>query len=82
MLYVEHTAPGNQAPEKHKKSYTVGGGGGWGGGWGTVGQHVCITSQGKKFNFGPKALRKECGNSPYSIHQWIGNGILPHFDPK
>ena len=48
----------------------------------TVGQQVCITSQGKKSNFGPKALRKEfstpnmrqkCGNSPYSVHQWIGN---------
>ena len=60
-------------------------------GGGTVGQQVCITSQGKKSNFGPKALRKEfsrpnmrqkCGNSSYSVHQWIGNWILPHFDPK
>ena len=57
----------------------------------TVGQQVCITSQGKKSNFCPKALRKEfsrpnmrqkCGNSPYSVHQWIRNWILPHFDPK
>ena len=29
------------------------------GGGGTVGQLVCITSRGKKSNFGPKALRKE-----------------------
>ena len=56
-----------------------------------VGQQVCITSQGKKSNFGPKVLRKElsrpnmrqkCGNSPCSAHQWIRNWILPHFDPK
>ena len=20
--------------------------------------------------------------TPYSVHQWIGNSILPHFDPK
>ena len=48
----------------------------WGGG-GTVGQQVCITPQGKKSNFGPKALSKEfsrpnmrqkCGNSPYGVH--------------
>ena len=26
-------------------------------------------------------MRNKCGNSPYSVHQWFGNWILPHFDP-
>ena len=57
----------------------------------TVGQLNCITSPNKKSNSGPNSLRKEfstesmrqkCNILPYSVDQWIGNWILPHFDPK
>ena len=49
----------------------------------------CI--QAIKSNSGPKALKKEfsteymrqkCDILPYSVDQWIGNLILPYFDPK
>ena len=59
----------------------------WGGCMGgTVGQQVCITFQGNKFNCGPKALRKEfsrqkmrqqCGNSPYKVVHPAGIGGNP-----
>ena len=27
-------------------------------------------------------MRQKCDILPYSVDQWIGNLILPHFDPK
>ena len=33
-------------------------------------------------HLGRSSQRQNCGKTPYSVHQWIGNWILPHFDPK
>ena len=27
-------------------------------------------------------MRQKCDSLPYSVHQWMENLILPHFDPN
>ena len=33
-------------------------------------------------HLGRRSQCRKCRILPYGVHQWIGNGILPHFDPK